>query len=46
MKRSWKELLLRIVILLAGLTIAHLGVSLFLLTDMGSDPFNLSLIHI
>lgn len=40
MKRSWKELLLRIVILLFGLTIAHLGVSLFLLTDMGSDPFN------
>ena len=40
MKRSCKELLLRIIILLVGLTIAHLGVSLFLLTDMGSDPFN------
>lgn len=40
MKRSWKELLVRVVILLAGLTIAHLGVTLFLLADLGSDPFN------
>ena len=27
-------------ILLLGLAIAHLGVTLFLLSDMGSDPFN------
>lgn len=40
MKRSAKEWLLRIVILLLGLTVAHLGVTLFLLSDLGSDPFN------
>lgn len=40
MKRSLKEWGLRILILLLGLTIAHLGVSLFLLSDLGSDPFN------
>ena len=40
MKRSAKEWAVRIVILMAGLTIAHLGVTLFLLSDLGSDPFN------
>ena len=30
----------RIALLLVGLTIAHLGVTLFLLADLGSDPFN------
>ena len=40
MKRSVKETLLRVLILLAGLTIAHLGVTLFLLADLGADPFN------
>ena len=30
----------RVLLLLAGLTIAHLGVTLFLQADMGSDPFN------
>ena len=30
----------RIVLLLMGLTIAHLGVTLLLLADLGSDPFN------
>lgn len=30
----------RVALLLAGLTIAHLGVTLFLQADMGSDPFN------
>ena len=40
MKRSVKEWSIRIVILMVGLTIAHLGVTLFLLTDLGSDPFN------
>lgn len=40
MKRTLKETLLRIVILFLGLTIAHLGVTLFLLADLGADPFN------
>lgn len=40
MKRSFSETLIRIVILLIGLTIAHLGVTLFLLMELGSDPFN------
>ena len=40
MKKSTKELLLRIIILMIGLTIAHLGVTLFILADLGSDPFN------
>lgn len=40
MKRSTKEWGLRIAVLMAGLTIAHLGVTLFLLSDLGSDPFN------
>ena len=30
----------RILLLLTGLTIAHLGVTLFLQSDLGSDPFN------
>lgn len=30
----------RVVLLLIGLTIAHLGVTLFLLANLGSDPFN------
>lgn len=40
MKRSGKELFLRVIILLIGLVIAHLGVTLFLLADLGADPFN------
>ena len=40
MKINMKELLLRVVILMIGLTIAHLGVTLFILADLGSDPFN------
>lgn len=40
MKRSFKEIIIRLVILLIGLTIAHLGVTLFLLADLGADPFN------
>ena len=35
-----KELLIRIIILMVGLCIAHLGVTLFLLANLGSDPFN------
>ena len=40
MKRSIKEICIRILILFLGLTIAHLGVTLFLLADLGADPFN------
>ena len=40
MKRSGKEWLIRVVILMIGLTIAHFGVTLFLLAELGSDPFN------
>ena len=40
MKRSLREWLIRVIILMIGLTIAHLGVTLFLLTELGSDPFN------
>ena len=40
MKRSIKETMIRIVILFIGLSIAHLGVTLFLLADLGADPFN------
>lgn len=40
MKRSIKETVIRMAILFIGLCIAHLGVTLFLLTDLGSDPFN------
>ena len=39
-KRSIKEWVFRSIILVVGLTIAHLGVTLFLLSDLGSDPFN------
>lgn len=35
-----KERITRVVILFIGLIIAHLGVSLFLRADLGSDPFN------
>ena len=40
MKRSIKEILLRVLILMVGLTVAHFGVTLFLLSDLGADPFN------
>ena len=39
LRRSFREWLIRIIFLLVGLTIAHLGVTLFLLTELGSDPF-------
>ena len=42
MKRSDKEWGIRIVILMIGLTIAHLGVTLFLLTELGSGYHLLS----
>ncbi len=37
---DFKDLLIRVVSLLIGLTIAHFGVTLFLLSDLGADPFN------
>lgn len=41
MKRSsFREMAVRVVLLLIGLWIAHLGVTLFLQTNLGSDPFN------
>ena len=40
MKRTPREWLLRVLILMIGLAIAHLGVTLFLLAELGSDPFN------
>ena len=39
-RRSVKEWIIRSVILFTGLVIAHFGVTLFLLSDLGSDPFN------
>jgi len=35
-----REKAVRCVLLLAGLCVAHLGVTVFILTDLGSDPFN------
>ena len=35
-----KNTIIRVIILFAGLIIAHFGVSLFLLANLGSDPFN------
>lgn len=35
-----KEKVVRVIILFVGLVIAHLGVSMFLLANLGSDPFN------
>ncbi len=40
MKGKIREKALRLVILFFGLVIAHLGVTLFLLADLGADPFN------
>lgn len=39
MKR-YSEVIKRVIILCIGLIIAHLGVTLFLLADLGADPFN------
>lgn len=40
--KGWtrRELAVRVVLLLAGLCVAHLGVTLFLQSALGSDPFN------
>ena len=39
-KRTIREWVVRSLILMLGLIIAHLGVTLFLLSDLGADPFN------
>lgn len=39
-KQSLRIWIVRVVLLLIGLTVAHLGVTLFLQADLGSDPFN------
>lgn len=39
-KKNYREYICRLVILFIGLAIAHLGVTLFLLSDLGADPFN------
>ena len=40
MRAKAKETAARLLILFVGLVIAHLGVTLFMLTEMGNDPFN------
>jgi len=35
-----REFFIRLAILFCGLTIAHLGVTFFLLSNLGADPFN------
>lgn len=40
MKKNLKEMVIRVILLLGGLVVAHLGVTLFLLADLGADPFN------
>lgn len=37
---KFKEIFCRLIILFCGLTIAHFGVTLFLLVELGADPFN------
>ena len=39
-KKLIREWSIKVIVLLVGLTIAHLGVTLFLLSDLGADPFN------
>ena len=40
MKNKCFEKAIRLLVLFGGLVIAHLGVTLFLLADLGADPFN------
>ena len=39
-KVTIKEIIIRVIILMIGLVVAHLGVTLFLLANLGADPFN------
>ena len=45
MQRTVKEWIQRVIILMVGLVIAHFGVTLFLLAELGSDPFNVPFDH-
>ena len=40
MNAKTKESAVRLILLMVGLVIAHFGVTLFLLADLGADPFN------
>lgn len=40
MKRSVKEIILRLLIMTVGLFIANSGISMFIASELGSDPFN------
>ena len=40
MNAKRREIVIRLGLLFVGLIIAHLGVTLFLLTNLGADPFN------
>lgn len=40
-KRGVREWVVRLLLMLAGLTVAHLGVTLFILPALGSDPFTI-----
>ena len=40
MSAKRRETVIRLALLFVGLIIAHLGVTLFLLADLGADPFN------
>ncbi|MCR5576289.1 MAG: hypothetical protein K6F56_04710 [Oscillospiraceae bacterium] len=40
MSTKTKEAVVRLLLLFAGLIVAHLGVTLFLLSELGADPFN------
>ena len=39
-KQNVRLWILRVILMFVGLSIAHLGVTLFLQADLGSDPFN------
>ena len=41
MQRSKKEWCMRIVLLLVGLIVAHLGVTMFLISELGADTFTI-----
>ena len=40
MKRSVREVILRLLIMTVGLFVANSGISLFIASELGSDPFN------
>ena len=42
MQRTGREWVIRVVILMVGLAIAHFGVTFFLLAELGSDPVKLT----